>query len=110
MQTADLHRYSSRFQVKFQGVRWNKSARKWEVALYHDGQRHYLGRFAEDKEEDAARAYDTAARNLRGTNAHGGRDKGGGLRWWLNYPTPAEVASATCLRVGARCSEQAALC
>ena len=58
----------------------------------HDGQKHYLGYFAEDKEEDAARAYDTAARRLRGVWAHGGRS--GANRWLLNVPTEAEVAGA----------------
>ena len=78
--------------ARFYGVSWNAARGKWLVQLQHDGQQHYLGLFAEDKEEDAARAYDTAARNLRGANAHGGRSKNGSL-WRLNYPTPTEIAS-----------------
>ena len=78
---------------RFHGVSWHKSSRRWQAQLGHDGQRHFLGFFAEDKEEDAARAFDTAARNLRGARAHGGRN---GTTWcYLNFPTEAEVAGAT---------------
>jgi hypothetical protein len=77
---------------RFYGVSWHKPSCRWWVQLLHDGQKHYLGYFAEDKEEDAARAYDTAARRLRGVWAHGGRS--GANRWLLNVPTEAEVAGA----------------
>jgi hypothetical protein len=77
----------------FHGVSWDKRSRKWRARLSHDSQEHNLGPFAEDKAEDAARAYDRAARKLRGAYAHGGRDKSGGLPWWLNFPTEAEVAA-----------------
>jgi hypothetical protein len=81
---------------RFYGVSWSKSKRMWEAQLQHAGQRHYLGIFAEDKEEDAARAYDTAARNLRGANVRGKRPRGrskSGIWWRLNYPTHAETAA-----------------
>ena len=44
------------------------------------------------EEEEAARAYDAAARRLRGEKAHGGAHGGG--RWRLNFPTEAEAAAA----------------
>ena len=72
---------------------WVESSNRWQVELHHDGHKHYVGRFAEAREEDAARAFDTTARRIRGTNANGGRSKSG-VSWRLNYPTPAEIASA----------------
>jgi hypothetical protein len=87
---------------RFLGVSWKESSRRWLVQLKHDGQRHYLGYFAEDKKEDAARAYDTAARKMRGTNAHGGLNNSGHCQW-LNYPTPAEIAS--CARIAGKTLE-----
>ena len=44
--------------------------------------------FAE--EQAAARAFDDAARQLRGNRAHGGGDRG---QWRLNFPTEAEAAA-----------------
>jgi hypothetical protein len=50
-----------------------------------------LGYF--DDEQEAARAFDTAARRLRGDEAHGGR--AGGKNWYrLNFPTEREVKRA----------------
>ena len=48
-----------------------------------------LGTFGD--EEDAARAFDAAARRLRGDQAHGGQD-GRGAIWRLNFPTEQEKA------------------
>ena len=53
--------------------------------IAHEGRTEYLGSFAE--EDAAARAYDTAARRLRGDQAHGHRE-----RWRLNFPTEAGAA------------------
>ena len=76
---------------KFVGVGWDKKNRKWRAQIRHDGKNQHLGSF--DDEHDAARAVDTAARRLRGEDAHGGRS--GGRNWWrLNFPTDREAKRA----------------
>ena len=78
---------------KFVGVHWCKSERKWKACLSHGGTKRRLGQF--DDELKAARAVDTAARRLRGNDAHGGR---AGNRWTrLNFPTQREVTRARAL-------------
>eukprot|EP01045_Picozoa_sp_COSAG04_P008490 COSAG04_NODE_471_length_13830_cov_4.905251_7_plen_647_part_00 len=76
---------------RYVGVSWRNSQRRWVVKIQHEGQDQSLGTFAE--EEAAARAYDEAARRLRGDEAHGGR-AGNGAGWRLNFPTQAEAAAA----------------
>ena len=62
-----------------------------------------LGSFAE--EEEAAIAFDAAARRLRGDDAHGGRTGKGILVFRrLNFPTQEEVARATAR--GMRCRQR----
>ena len=75
----------------FVGVSWYKNSRQWRVYVHHTGEKHQLGRF--DDEQEAARAFDTAARRLRPKGeAHGGRS---GNQWWcLNFPTAEEKAFA----------------
>jgi hypothetical protein len=83
---------SSAKSSAFVGLSWNKRNRKWEARIQHDGKMQpRLGYF--DDEQEAARAFDTAARRLRGDEAHGGR--AGGKNWYrLNFPTEREVKRA----------------
>jgi len=48
----------------YKGVSWHKQRKKWTVRCGHHGKHHYIGLF--DDKEDAARAYDAAARRLHG--------------------------------------------
>ena len=70
------------------GVAWAKKDRRWQAQIYHEGRQQALGLFVE--EAAAARAFDKAARELRGDEAHGGRS--GSNIWRLNFPTEAEAA------------------
>lgn len=68
--------YSQNFQnkvshsgtSKFKGVAWNKNSHKWQVQIMHNYQAIYLGLF--NSEIDAAKVYDTKARELFGEFAH----------------------------------------
>ena len=74
----------------FCGVGWHKKRRKWTAQIKHDKKLQYFGCF--DNEREAARAVDTAARRLRGVDAHGAVE---GARWTrLNFPTEWEVKRA----------------
>ena len=44
---------------RFKGVGWHKMAKKWKASIKISGKSKHLGNFT--KEENAARAYDTAA-------------------------------------------------
>ena len=64
------------------------SVGKFSADIKHDHVVHKLGYFIE--EVDAANAFDTAARILRGSRAQGGRsDNGAVLR--LNFPTVSSI-------------------
>jgi hypothetical protein len=62
-------------------VYWVKRDCKWAASIKHEGKQKGKGAF--HSEEEAARAFDDAARELRGGVAHGAKFK-------LNFPTVAE--------------------
>lgn len=55
---------SAKATSQYKGVSWIASERKWKAAIVLAGKYKNLGRFS--NEEDAARAYDAAARDLFG--------------------------------------------
>jgi hypothetical protein len=61
---------------RFKGVSWNKNAKKWMARIMAGRTDRYLGYFVD--ENDAARAYDAAARELHGEFAR------------LNFPAEGE--------------------
>eukprot|EP01043_Picozoa_sp_COSAG02_P048043 COSAG02_NODE_4674_length_5106_cov_9.921310_2_plen_580_part_00 len=75
---------------RFAGVSWHAASGKWSVRLKTAGKVHSLGYFHD--EEAAARAFDVAARRLRGDEAHGGF-KSRRATWLLNFPTASEQAA-----------------
>ena len=71
--------------------------------IWHDGKHQHLGYHAD--EQGAAKAFDVAARRLRGKQAHGGHASEGrpgsqGI-WKLNFPTSAEEKHADKLELEA---------
>jgi hypothetical protein len=75
---------------QFHGVTWDKRGGKWAVHVTLRGKGHFINTFPADQEKAAARAFDEAARRIRGARAHGG---GKGKRYRLNFPTAAEAAT-----------------
>jgi uncharacterized protein YfiM (DUF2279 family) len=52
---------------RYRGVSWHRKAGKWQATTKSNRRLVYLGLF--DSEADAARAYDSAVRRLRGDRA-----------------------------------------
>jgi hypothetical protein len=63
----------------YKGARWNSCHRRWEAQIKVAGQSKWLGYF--DTGEEAAKAYDAAAREFFGEFAA------------LNYPAPGQRAA-----------------
>jgi hypothetical protein len=79
------------FKSDYLGVYWYKHYSRWQAEISHNGKPHRLGQF--DDEQEAARAFDTAARRLRPKGeAHGGRAGNNWLR--VNFPMVEEEAFA----------------
>ena len=82
--SAEKHKGKAR-RSKYVGVYWVKLDCKWVARISHEGKLKGKGRFS--TEEEAARAFDDAARELRGGAAHG-------AKFSLNFPTEAEKQEA----------------
>ena len=79
------------FKSVYLGISWDKNGQAWRASITHSGKGHHLGQY--DDEQEAGRAFDTAARRLRPNGeAHGGRN---GTNWVrLNFATVEEEAYA----------------
>jgi hypothetical protein len=63
----------------YRGVKWRKRYKRWAAVINVSGKRHEIGRFK--RAEDAARAYDDAARRLHCEFAR------------LNFPRDGELSA-----------------
>ena len=75
---------------RFHGIGYCVRDRRWTAKCKHKG-RTYDAAGPLKNEIEAARAYDTLARRLRGPSAHGGG--GNKKRFLLNFPTAKEIAA-----------------
>ncbi len=71
------NRHGGRGRSLYKGVCWATRQRKWVAIIAVDGKNRHLGYF--ENEDDAARAYDAAARHLHGAFAS------------LNFPEAVDV-------------------
>ena len=62
-----LAKWKGTFSSKFRGVHYSKNLRKWVAKIYHAKQARYIGCFG--TQEQAARAYDARALELKGKRA-----------------------------------------
>jgi hypothetical protein len=62
---------------RYKGVCWDKRRELWVAQIVRDKKHRHIGRF--ERETDAARAYDEAARELFGEKYA-----------WLNFPDAGE--------------------
>ncbi len=75
-----LHRCGRPTSSRFKGIHWNEREGAWLAQIRVDDKQRRLGLF--DDEEDAALAYDQAAREIWGAEAR------------VNFPEPGELPSA----------------
>lgn len=63
-QNAGRRVYMGKRSSRFKGISWSKVMNKWHAQIMANRKYHNLGYF--ESEEDAARAYDSAAKELHG--------------------------------------------
>jgi hypothetical protein len=76
--TRQLNRDRTGLSSQYRGVGWHKKNYKWQATIWMNGKLRHLGYY--EDEEDAARAYDRAAREAWGPNAV------------VNFPEPSFLA------------------
>jgi hypothetical protein len=64
---SNISKYKQGATSQYKGVFWHKKANKWQASISFNNKSIYLGLF--DKEIDAAKAYDTKAKELFGEYA-----------------------------------------
>ena len=89
-------------EADYVGVCHIKKAGKWRVQIRHKGETLSLGVYGD--RISAAKAYDEAARKLRGDEAHG-RSCANGVVWRLNFPTEVEQAKYAAAQEAAVCTD-----
>lgn len=75
----------------YKGVSWVAAHKRWESKIYFNGRKKYLGEF--HSKEQAAKAYDEAARAVYGEFAT------------LNFPRPGEMPARRALDIAEQIAE-----